>query len=232
MYSAENTVHHLLWCILIALRTAEQDKPFASETARRRFIAEWLDTARTNPNFRGMNAEFTTLRQLLENSDKAVPVDGTLSTLLDHAFAADHCDMFRFRSALNKLMQRGWRHVVCRFPENITTELIQRRQDRRKHMLQLTWTENVFRPTGDMMIPMTFQLLINSTRFTQEEAESVFHTEGFQVVPTDTELTLDKGRIVRTLHIGTSSLPASQWSPREIWQPSNDSAPQGKEPYH
>lgn len=233
MSSADNTVHHLLWCILIALRTADQEKPFTSEIARRRFIANWLDTARGNPSFRGMNAEFTTLRQLLETSDKAVPVDSTLSVLLSHATAVEQCDLFRFRSTLNILMQKGWRLVICRFPENITTELMQRRQDRRKHALQLTRMENAFQPTGNMVLPVTFQLLLNRTAETSEDAELIFHTEGFQVVVAN-ELELDNRRIIRTLHIGAPYLPASEWSPStdKIWQPPRNSAPSTKESYH
>lgn len=233
MSSADNTVHHLLWCILIALRTADQEKPFTSEIARRRFIANWLDTARGNPSFRGMNAEFTTLRQLLETSDKAVPVDSTLSVLLSHASAVEQCDLFRFRSTLNILMQKGWRLVICRFPENITAELMQRRQDRRKHALQLTRMENAFQPTGNMVLPVTFQLLLNRTAETSEDAEMVFHTEGFQVVVAS-ELELDNRRLIRTLHIGMPSLPAGEWTPREdnIWQPPRNSAPSKKESYH
>jgi hypothetical protein len=233
LYSADNTVHHLLWCILIALRTADQEKPFTSEIARRRFIANWLDTARNKPGFRGMNAEFTTLRQLLETSDKAVPVDSTLSVLLSHASAAEQCDLFRFRSTLNILMQKGWRIVICRFPENITTELMQRRQDRRKHALQLTRTENAFQPTGDMVLPITFQLLLNRTAEASEDAEMIFHTEGFQVVVAS-ELELDSRRIIRTLHVGIPSLPSSEWNPRKdnIWQPPLNAAPSKKESYH
>jgi hypothetical protein len=231
--SADNTVHHLLWCILIALRTADQEKSFTSEIARRRFIANWLDTARGNPSFRGMNAEFTTLRQLLETSDKAVPVDSTLSVLLSHATAVEQCDLFRFRSTLNILMQKGWRLVICRFPENITTELMQRRQDRRKHALQLTRMENAFQPTGNMVLPVTFQLLLNRTAENNEDTELIFHTEGFQVVVAN-ELELDNRRLIRTLHIGTPSLPTGEWSPSmdRIWQPPRNSAPSKKESYH
>ncbi|ENA1744259.1 hypothetical protein ABF224_003363, partial [Yersinia ruckeri] len=219
MYSADNTVHHLLWCILVALRTADQEKTFTSEMARRRFIANWLDTARGNPSFRGMNAEFTTLRQLLETSDKGVPVDSTLSVLLSHASAVEQCDLFRFRSALNILMQKGWHLVICRFPENITTELMQRRQGRRKHALQLTCTENAFQPAGNMVQPITFQLLLNRTTENSEDAEMIFHTEGFQGVVAN-EMELDNRRIIRTLHIGTPSIPAGEWSPSKdnIWQ--------------
>ncbi|WP_369306003.1 hypothetical protein [Yersinia ruckeri] len=211
MYSADNTVHHLLWCILVALRTADQEKTFTSEMARRRFIANWLDTARGNPSFRGMNAEFTTLRQLLETSDKGVPVDSTLSVLLSHASAVEQCDLFRFRSALNILMQKGWH----------------------KHALQLTCTENAFQPAGNMVQPITFQLLLNRTTENSEDAEMIFHTEGFQGVVAN-EMELDNRRIIRTLHIGTPSIPAGEWSPSKdnIWQPPKNSAPFKKESYH
>ncbi|WP_337263661.1 MULTISPECIES: hypothetical protein [unclassified Serratia (in: enterobacteria)] len=234
MSSADNSIHHLLWCILVALRSAERDKPFISEMARRRFITAWLDTARSKPGFQGMITEFTSLRQLLDTSDKSIPVDGTLSVLLSHASAAKQCDLFRFRSALNNLMQKGCRLVVCRFPENITTELMQRRQDRRKHALQLTRTENAFQPTGHMAHPVTFQLLLNNTGKTDEEVEMAFHAEGFQVVVANRELALDNKRLVRTLHIGTTSLEPDEWNPRkdDIWQPQHRSDDTNKESYH
>ncbi|TQI77269.1 hypothetical protein FHU10_5332 [Serratia fonticola] len=232
MYSADNSVHHLLWCILVALRTAEQETPFTSETVRRRFISNWLDEARSKPSFQGMNAEFTSLRQLLNTTDKSVPVDRTLSLLMNHASAAEHCDLFRFRSALNVLMQKGWRLVVCRFPENITMELMQRRRDRRQHALQLTRTETAFQHTGDMVQPVTFQLLLNSTGDASEDVEKIFHAGGFQVVVADIELALDNRRHVRTLHIGTTSLAPNEWSPRrnDIWRPPHSST--GKVSYH
>lgn len=221
MSCVDNSIHHLLWCILVALRTAEQKKPFTSETARRRFIANWLDTARDNPRFQGMSAEFTSLRQLLNTRDESDPIDRTLSILLNHALAAKNCNLFCFRSALNTLMQKGWRLVVCRFPENITMELLQRRRGRRKHALQLTRTEDAFQPTGNMSQPVTFHLLFNNAGKTSEEVETVFHAEGFQVVVADRELALDNRRLIRTLHIGTNLLPPDDWNPRkdDIWQP-------------
>lgn len=236
MYSADNPVQHLLWCILVALRSADQETPFASEMGRRRFISGWLDTARDNPVFRGMCAEFTTLRQLLDTSDKSIPVDSTLSVLLSHATAAERCDLFRFRTTLNLLMQKEWRLAVCRFPENITEELVQRLKDRRRHALQLTRTENAFQSTGDMVLPVTFQLLMNRAPDNGEDdgAEAIFHAEGFQVVVADTELVLDNRRFIRTLHIGTASLPASEWSPLKyrFWQPSSAPPRSDDERYH
>lgn len=221
MNSAQHAVQHLLWCILVALRIAEKETPFTTETARRRFIANWLDNARKAPTFRTMNAEFTTLRQLLEKGDKKVLVDNTIAALLEHASASGQCDLFRFRSALNTLMQTGWCVVVCRHPENISAELFKRRRDRSKHALQLTRTDAAFRPTGDMTLPVTFQLLQSRTSESCEEVEIVFHSEGFQVVVADSALMLDKQRVVRTLYIGTPTMSQEEWSPLEqnIWQP-------------
>lgn len=226
MYPVDNSVPHLLWCILVALRTAEEDSPFPSEKARRHFISDWLDMGRDNPNFRGMASEFTTLRELLEKTDKATCVTDTLAKLLNHAYAAEKCDFFRFRSAFNTLLQLGWQHTVCRFPENITSELMNRRKGDRKHLLQLTRTENAFHPIGNMVKPITFQLLFSRKDEEQLDAETTFHSEGFQVVYARGELNLTKDRIIRTLHIGIPSLPEEEWNPqqRDIWQPDNGSA--------
>ena len=221
MSFAQNAVQHLLWCILVALRITEKEEPLTSETARRRFIADWLDNAQKQPTFRSMNAEFTTLRQLLEKGDKKVSVDGTIAALLEHASASGQCDLFRFRSALNTLMQTGWCVVVCRHPESILAELFKRLWDRSKYALQLTPTDVAFRPTGDMTLPVTFQLLQSRTAESCDEVERVFHSEGFQVVVADSAIMLDKQRVVRTLHIGTPTLSQEEWFPLEqnIWQP-------------
>jgi len=231
VYPVDNSVPHLLWCILVALRTAEEDSPFTSESARRRFISDWLDMGRDNPNFRGMASEFTSLRELLEKTDKATRVTDTLSTLLDHAYAAEQCDLFRFRSAFNTLLQLGWQHIVCRYPENITAELMERRKGDRRHLLQLIRTEQAFHPVGNMVQPVTFQLLFSRKDAEQLDAETTFHQEGFQVVYARKELCLTKDRIIRTLHIGTPSLPEEEWNPQQqdIWLP--DSSPVQKA-YH
>lgn len=221
MDSVESSLPHLLWCILVALRTAEEDTPFTSEKARRRFITDWLTMGRDNPNFRGMTSEFTTLRELLEKADKSICVADTLATLLDHAYAAEQCDFYRFRSAFNTLLQRGWLHTVCRFPENITSELMDRRKGDRRHLLQLTRTDNAFHPVGNMVQPITFQLLLSRKDEKQLDVETTFHNEGFQVVYARREFCLTKDRIIRTLHIGVPSLPEAEWNPQQndIWKP-------------
>ena len=231
MYPVDNSVPHLLWCILVALKTAEEDSPFTSEKARRRFISDWLDMGRDNPNFRGMSSEFSTLRELLEKTDRTTCVTDTLAKLLDHAYAAEQCDFFRFRSAFNTLLQLGWLHTVCRFPENITSELMNRRKGNRRHLLQLTRTENAFHPVGHMVKPITFQLLFSKKDEEQLDAETTFHSEGFQVVNAREELNLTKDRIIRTLHIGLQSLPEEEWNPqeRDIWLPDNEP---GSKAYH
>ncbi|ESH62752.1 hypothetical protein SEEB2780_09612 [Salmonella enterica subsp. enterica serovar Bareilly str. 2780] len=65
MPQQENPVSHLLWCMLLALRCAHNDTPFTSESARRKFLSQWLTGARKVPTFSGMAREFTTLRELL-----------------------------------------------------------------------------------------------------------------------------------------------------------------------
>lgn len=221
MNPADNSLPHLLWCILIALRTTESNAPFTSETARRRFLSDWMDTARKKPRFRPMASEFTALRELLEKTDKSINAADTLNTLLEHAYAAEQCELFRFRSALNTFLQLGWQLTVCRFPENITAELMDRRKGNRRHALQLTCTESAFHPIGNMVKPVTFQLLFSRKDEDQLDAETTFHNEGFQVVYARGELNLTKDRIIRTLHIGIPSLPKEEWNPHQhyIWHP-------------
>lgn len=223
MYPDEKSLPHLLWCILVALRTVEEDKPFINETGRRRFISEWLDLARDNPNFRGMASEFTSLRELLETTEKKAFIADTLSTLLDHAYAAENCDLFRFRSALNQLLLNGWKHTVCRFPENISAELMTRRKGNSKHALQLTRTENAFKPVGNMVQPITFQLLFSRKDLKLTDVEMTFVNAGFQVVVVRDQLELAKERLIRTLHVGLPSLSENDWNPREcdIWKPAS-----------
>lgn len=226
MYPTENSVPHLLWCILVALRTAEEDKPFSSESARRRFIADWLNMARSNPNFHGMASEFTTLRELLDKTKKTTSVTDILSTLLENAYAAEKCDLFRFRSAFNTLLQHGWKHTVCHHPENIIVELTDRREGDHRHILQLTHTGNAFHPVGKMIQPMTFHLLFSRKDAGLRDTERAFHREGFQVVCDKQKLCLTDNRIIRTLYIGLPSLPAPEWSPQQhdIWWPGNKPA--------
>lgn len=231
MYSENNSVHHLLWCILVALKTAEREKPFPSETDKRHFIIAWLDTANNIPSFQEMISELASLRKMLENCDRNVSIDGTLRVLLNHAFSAERCDLFRFRSSLNTLTQRGWSLVVCHYPENITTELFNRRKGHRKHILQLTRTEDAFQSKGsigDMIKAITFHLLIDESQDINEDAETIFNAGGFQVVVQDSQLQLNSYRIVRTIHIGTNSIPKNEWNPHKdsIW------APPRKENYH
>ncbi|STB73772.1 Protein of uncharacterised function (DUF2913) [Citrobacter koseri] len=219
MTSTENPLTHLLWCILVALRTASKTEAFRSETARRKFIASWLDNARLMPSFRGMGDDFATLRSLLEK-DREIPIEGTLNTLLMFSSRADDCDLFRFRMAISSLLKKGWRTGICRWPEEIMTEILQRREGRRNHLLQLTATTDAFLPTGVMCRPVTFQLLMHQTRGNNDRVEEAFYDARFIVI-SGREDQLDRSTWIRTLHVGTNALPENEWDPdhRDIWKP-------------
>lgn len=105
-------VSHLLWCILVALRTAVENHHITSERGKRRFITEWLSGARRIPTFKGMSSEFMTIRQLLEN-ERNRPIDDVLTALWTNAVSTGNCDLFRFRAVLNSLLGLGWKHCLC-----------------------------------------------------------------------------------------------------------------------
>lgn len=216
---SDGNIHHLLGCILVAFRIAEKDTPFKSERARRNFIANWLDNFRDQPKFLYLGDAFNAIRELL-NTAKNSAVIAILTRMYELALI-EKCELFRFRNALNSLRKKGWQHIVCRYPENITAALIDRREGHRRHVLQLTCTKAAFQPMGSMVLPVTLQLLFSKKHADQMHVESVFSTEGFQIVQDGRELNLTRERIVRTLHVGLPTLPTSEWSPKkgDIWQP-------------
>lgn len=69
---------------------------------------------------------------------------------------------------------------------------------------------------GSMVLPVTLQLLFSKKHADQMHVESVFSTEGFQIVQDGRELNLTRERIVRTLHVGLPTLPTSEWSPKKV----------------
>ncbi|EIH0319458.1 traC, partial [Escherichia coli] len=72
--SPENPVIQLLENMLEALSTSPDS--INNERRRRRFLLNWLDSARQMSEFRGMPEEFTALRKLLAtNTD--IPVENT-----------------------------------------------------------------------------------------------------------------------------------------------------------
>ncbi|EKS7814683.1 hypothetical protein JFQ96_003252 [Edwardsiella piscicida] len=79
-----------------------------------------------------------------------------------------------------------------------------------------------------MIKAITFHLLIDESQDINEDAETIFNAGGFQVVVQDSQLQLNSYRIVRTIHIGTNSIPKNEWNPHKdsIW------APPRKENYH
>lgn len=215
MSQSENPVRHLLWCILSALRSAEG---LRSETARRRFIAEWLGSARQSHSFRGMAAEFTTIRQLLE-SDKKVSIEATLSTLLENSTHVEDCDLFRFRSALSRLRGLGWISGNCFHPEEVVHDTLSRAKQKRRHILQVVSTDVCFAQTGQMIYPVAFNLIQPLTDC-PGQAELAFHEAHFQVLHgAQTELPQKKQS--QTIYVGLDSLPDDVWSPspERLWEP-------------
>ncbi|BAN99959.1 hypothetical protein E05_51930 (plasmid) [Plautia stali symbiont] len=99
MQSTQDQVSHLLWCILVALRTAVENHNITSEKGKRKFIAEWIKGARHIPAFHGMAAEFSTLRQLLDR-DRSQSIDAVLTALWTSAVSTAGCELFRFRAVL------------------------------------------------------------------------------------------------------------------------------------
>lgn len=220
MQSTQEQVTHLLWCILVALRTAVENQSITSERRKRKFIGEWLSEARSIPAFRGMASEFMTIRQLLDN-EKQRPIDDVLNVLWSNAVSTGNCDLFRFRAVLNSLLGQGWKHCLCPWPEQVVTEIMARQRNRKKHILQFTRMEEAFTSTGLMTSPVTLQLLLPKGK--DVEVEQSFYRDRFSVV-CGQEVPLSKATL-RTLYIGHHSLPESAWGAREgvgsgnIWRP-------------
>lgn len=221
MQPNQEQIAHLLWCILVAVRTAVENHEIKSETGKRKFIGEWLRGARRHESFRGMSNEFQTIRQLLER-DLSQPIDGIINTLWMNAVSSTGCDLFRFRAVLNSLRSQGWKHSLCPWPEQIVAELIDREKSSSNHILQLTRMEEAFSPVGAMTTPVTFQLIIKKCNRTP--VEEAFYSDNFSVVCSLRELSLRKSTI-RTLYIGHKQLPDSVWGFQEnvkassVWNP-------------
>ncbi|ECG6808279.1 DUF2913 family protein [Salmonella enterica subsp. enterica serovar Muenchen] len=217
MSSTEHPARHLLRCTLMALRTANEERKFHSEKERRRWLREWLRSARKTEPFHRLPDEIDTLRQLLDRN-LSESIEDVLSTLLTNSAAADNCDLFRFRAALIAAKKKGWHTAICRYNDEIVHETLRLAGSRKRHILQLSHTEENFAPTGEMIAPVTF-LLIQPQNRNQETVEQIFHAERFQVV-TGREGILN-GKSVRTLWIGRHTLPESVWGARPggTWKP-------------
>lgn len=225
MQPNQEEIAHFLWCLLVAVRTAEENHEIKSETGKRKFIAQWLRGARRHDAFRGMTSEFQTVRQLLER-DLSSPIEGILNTLWMNAVSSTSCDLFRFRAVLNSLNSHGWRHSLCPWPEHVTSELLDRQKSRSNHILQLTRMEEAFSPVGAMTSPVTFHLIIknNGNKPGLHQVEETFHNDKFSVAQSRRELTLNKATI-RTVYIGHQGLPETVWGiqdcehPGAVWKP-------------
>ncbi|MNE32507.1 hypothetical protein D3C80_1261220 [compost metagenome] len=220
MQSTQEQVSHLLWCILVALRTAVENHHITSERSKRRFIADWLNSARRIETFRGMTNEFMTIRTLLDG-EKQRPIDEVLSALWTNSVSTGNCDLFRFRAVMNTLLGQGWKHCLCPWPEQVVTEIMERQRNQKNHILQFTRMEEAFTSTGSMNAPVTLQLLLRKGE--DVEVEKSFYLDRFSVVR-GRDVPLAKATL-RTLYIGHHTLPESAWGPREgagcgtLWRP-------------
>ena len=220
MQSTQEQVSHLLWCILVALRTAVENHHATSERSKRKFISEWLAGAREVPAFRGMAREFMTIRELLDGQ-KEHPIDDILTALWTNAISTGNCDLFRFRAVMNALLGQGWKHCICPWPEQVVTEIMERQRNRKNHILQFTRMEEAFTATGSMSAPVTLQLLLRKDE--DVEVEKSFYLDRFSVVR-GRDISLAKATL-RTLYIGHHTLPESAWGAREgvgsgnLWRP-------------
>lgn len=217
MSEPESPVRHLLSCMLIALHTADADT-LRSERGRRKFISKWLDGARAIPAFNSLSDEVATLRQLLEQ-DIGKPIDRIINSLLSNSEKADHCDIFRFRSAINTLLKQGWRYATCRYPDDILHEALGCSLESKKHILQITMSESCFAPTGEMMAPLSFHI-ISPVSAPQEQAELAFHSQRFQVIR-GREAPVIYDKRIRTIYVGVDTLREPLWDPesKALWQP-------------
>lgn len=214
MPSPEHPVSHLLWCVLVALRTAEQESGLRTEPARRRFIDNWLHHARRSPAFVGLGDEIAALRALI-STDRSSPVTRLLLVLYRQAEQADLCDLFRFRAAVNRVLKAGWRTGICLSPDLLVGEILLRCRGRHNHLLQLTGTADCFSATGDMTAPVTFQLLIRNGEAEGDRVVSqAFEAERFQVAHSQS-LSFNRRTEIHTLHIGIPALSPATWSPAQ-----------------
>ncbi|HGU3311148.1 TPA: traC, partial [Escherichia coli O103:H2] len=121
--SQENPVILLLENMLEALSTAPDN--INNERRRRRYLLNWLESARQMSAFRGMAEEFTTLRKLLAtNTD--IPVANTLKSLLESGNNAALYDLYRFRSALAACRSLGWQIGTCAWSDQLLSETLSR----------------------------------------------------------------------------------------------------------
>ncbi|MGJ3289509.1 conjugal transfer protein TraC [Klebsiella sp. PL-2018] len=210
MSSPEHPVSHLLWCVLVALRTAEEETGLRTEPARRRFVDNWLHHARRTPTFAGFGDEIAALRALIA-TDRDCPVTQLLLVLYRQAEQADLCDLFRFRAAINTVMKSGWRTGLCVSPDLVVGEVLLRCRGRKNHLLQLTGTEDCFSATGEMTAPATFQLVTRKGEG-DEVVSQAFEEERFQVTRSRV-LSFNRETDIHTLYVGVHTLPEDRWSP-------------------
>ncbi|ATY22239.1 traC [Escherichia coli] len=207
--SQENPVILLLENMLEALSTAPDN--INNERRRRRYLLNWLDTARQMREFRGMAEEFTTLRKLLAtNSD--IPVANTLKSLLESGNNAALYDLYRFRSALAACRSLGWQIGTCAWSDQLLSETLSRAQTGKRHILQLNSTRDTFSTTGRMLRPVAFSL-IHPASLESSEVEEIFRDEGF-ILAHGRECSLNgsgRNMLSRILHVGHSGLPEEEW---------------------
>ncbi|MDA4419340.1 conjugal transfer protein TraC, partial [Escherichia coli] len=158
MNTTEHPVRQLLWCALNALRAAQENHGINSESGLRRYLLEWLSGAGRHPEFRDIPEEIMALKALAEQN-RDIPVTATLNTLFLSSATVGECPLFRFRAAMGRLQKAGWRTTVCPWTERVFSESIELACTGRRHLLQLSRTEECFMPSGQMRAPVYLQLI-------------------------------------------------------------------------
>lgn len=216
--TTEHPVRQLLWCALNALRAAQENHGINSESGLRRYLLEWLSGAGRHPEFRDIPEEIMALKALAEQN-RDIPISGTLNTLFLSSATVGECPLFRFRAAMGTLRKSGWRSSICPWPERVFSESIELACTGRRHLLQLSRTEECFMPSGQMRAPVYLQLITPLHRRTEqllETAENTLADEGFQVVRGfEHQFGIERREILfHTLFVGLPGLPEEAWGVR------------------
>ena len=158
-------------------------------------------------------------KKALAEQNRDIPVTATLNTLFLSSATVGECPLFRFRAAMGRLQKAGWRTTVCPWTERVFSESIELACTGRRHLLQLSRTEECFMPSGQMRAPVYLQLITPLHRRTGqllETAENTLADEGFQVVRGfEHQFGIERREILfHTLFVGLPGLPEEAWGVR------------------
>ena len=129
------SLEHLLWALNAAIGIAREDSPqlFSTEKSSRQFIAQWLTTARREPDFKSMTQAFSWLRGILDRAPDRSAVD-LLYRLWKRCVSVDKAPFLCWQAALNALSALGWRHRFCPEPDVLLGTVLSLRHTRQKHL--------------------------------------------------------------------------------------------------